>query len=122
LAQDDSQPDLSGLNSGAALSGQPPCATLETQLFTGVSQVANPTSGEPQLKKNMLFVGWVRSMELYVIPLLCVGLRIPASIISEFGNILESASLAIQLHMKCCKLQTVGYWQQVTVFFSGSKC
>lgn len=52
LSQDDSQPDLSGLNSGAVLSGQPPCATLETQLFTGVSQVANPTSGELQLKKK----------------------------------------------------------------------
>ena len=95
----------------------------------------------------MVFVGWVRSMEFYVIPLLCVGLHIPASIISEFGicserqvhlflvtfvssflitpavmpaNILESASLAIQLHMKCCKLQTVGYWQQVTVFFQAA--
>ena len=45
LLQDDPQPGLSGLKSGAVLGGQPPCATLETQLLTGVSQVANLTLG-----------------------------------------------------------------------------
>ena len=52
LSQDVSQTDLSGLNSGAVLSGQPPCATLDAY------QVANLTLGQLQFeKKTLLFVG-----------------------------------------------------------------